>query len=62
MAKIGDQMRQDLAAAGYAKKTQQVYWKAARAFVARFMKRPTFDPVSESASGRHTILFFIMAV
>lgn len=40
MGKIGDQMRQDLAAAGYAEGTRRAYWDVARAFVARFMKPP----------------------
>lgn len=41
MGKIGDQMRQDLAMAGYAKGTQYAYWRAARKFVERFRKSPT---------------------
>jgi site-specific recombinase XerD len=41
MATIGDQMRQDLALAGYAKHTQESYWRLARAFVAHFRRCPT---------------------
>jgi integrase/recombinase XerD len=41
MGKISDQMRQDLAQAGYAESTQRAYWSAARAFVARFRRPPT---------------------
>lgn len=40
MSKIGKQMRQDLAAAGYAEGTQQVYWEAARAFAEHFGRSP----------------------
>jgi site-specific recombinase XerD len=41
MAKIGDQMRRDLALAGYAKHTQETYWRLARKFVAHFNRCPT---------------------
>ena len=41
MATIGDQMRLDLARAGYSAGTQRVYWADARALVKRFMKPPT---------------------
>jgi site-specific recombinase XerD len=41
MGIIGDQMRQDLALAGYARSTQQMYWADARALVVRFRKPPT---------------------
>jgi site-specific recombinase XerD len=40
MSKIGRQMRQDLAAAGYAESTQRVYWDAARAFARHFGRSP----------------------
>ena len=40
MSKIGQQMRQDLAAAGYAESTQQVYWDAARAFAEHVGRSP----------------------
>jgi site-specific recombinase XerD len=41
MGLIGDQMRQDLALAGYAPSTQRIYWSDARALVVRFRKAPT---------------------
>jgi site-specific recombinase XerD len=41
MGKIGDQMRQDLALAGYSRETQRMYWSDARALVRRFGKPPT---------------------
>jgi integrase/recombinase XerD len=41
MGTIGDQMRQDLALAGYASITQKRYWTDARQFVARFRKPAT---------------------
>lgn len=41
MGSIGDQMRQDLALAGYALVTQRLYWLDARRFVARFGKPAT---------------------
>jgi integrase/recombinase XerD len=41
MSKVGDQMRQDLALAGYAKSTQEQYWKLARKFVAYFRRCAT---------------------
>ena len=41
MGKIGDQMRQDLALAGYARETQRMYWSDARALVKRFQKPAT---------------------
>jgi integrase/recombinase XerD len=41
MSTIGDRMRQDLALAGYAKHTQEVYWSAARRFVGFFRRCAT---------------------
>jgi site-specific recombinase XerD len=41
MGIIGDQMRQDLALAGYSASTQRMYWSDARALVRRFRKPPT---------------------
>jgi len=41
MGKIGDQMRQDLARAGYSTSTQRLYWSDARALVKRFRRPPT---------------------
>lgn len=41
MGTVGDQMRQDLALAGYSSFTQRRYWLDARTFVARFHKAPT---------------------
>ena len=41
MAKIGDQMRRDLALAGYAAGTQKHYWRAAWRLARRFMRPPT---------------------
>lgn len=41
MGLIGNQMRQDLALAGYAQSTQRKYWLDARALAARFRKSPT---------------------
>lgn len=41
MSKIGEQMRQDLAFAGYAQTTQGAYWEAARLYVAHFRRSPT---------------------
>jgi len=40
MGQIGDQMRQDLAMAGYATGTQQAYFRVAEQFVQRFGKPP----------------------
>lgn len=40
MAAIGDQMRLDLAQKGYAKRTQLVYWEAARDYVTHFGRSP----------------------
>ncbi len=41
MGTIGEQMRQDLARAGYATRTQQMYLSDARKLVKRFKKAPT---------------------
>jgi site-specific recombinase XerD len=41
MGLIGDQMRQDLALAGYSQSTQRMYWSDARALVVRFRKSAT---------------------
>ena len=41
MGTIGDQMRQDLARAGYSTTTRRMYGSDARALVKRFMKPPT---------------------
>jgi integrase/recombinase XerD len=41
MGTIGEQMRQDLARAGYAAGTQRRYWSDARTLVKRFRKAPT---------------------
>ena len=40
MSIVGKQMRQDLAAAGYAEGTQRVYWDAASAFAEHFGRSP----------------------
>ena len=40
MSKIGDQMRQDLAFAGYAQSTQGAYWDAAKRYVEHFGRSP----------------------
>lgn len=40
MGQLADQMRQDLALAGYAKGTQENYLRAARAFAAHFRRSP----------------------
>ena len=40
MGRVGDQMRQDLAMAGYAAGTQKIYWSDARLLVKRFRKPP----------------------
>lgn len=41
MSKVGDQMRQDLALAGYSMTTQEDYWRSARAYASHFRRCPS---------------------